>query len=54
MASSTVATPEVETSFEIYENKDFKNHSKRNSGGILALIILFRLNSIPEYGQKSA
>jgi hypothetical protein len=37
MASSSIVTPKVETSLEIYGNKDFKNHSKRNSGGIIEL-----------------
>jgi hypothetical protein len=37
MDSSSAITPEK----EIYNDKDFKKHSKRNSGGIEALIILF-------------
>jgi len=43
ITSSSVVIPEGYTSFEIYGRKYFKNHSNRNSGGILALINLFLL-----------
>jgi len=43
MASSSVITLEVDTYLEMKGNNDFQNHSKRNSGGIEALIILFLL-----------
>ena len=43
MASSSFITPDVETSFDMYGNSDLRNHSNRNSGGMVALIRLFRL-----------
>ena len=43
MASSLFVTPDVEISLDMYGNSDLRNHSKRNSGGMVALIRLFRL-----------
>ena len=43
MASSSLVTPDVETSLDMYGNSDLRNHSNRNSGGMVALIRLFRL-----------
>jgi hypothetical protein len=41
ITSSSEKTPDVDTSLEMIDNKDLRNHSNKNSGGTLALINLF-------------
>ena len=38
-----LCSKEVDTSLDIYVNKDLRNHSNRNLGGIVALMSLFYL-----------
>ena len=41
IAYSSLVTPEVDTSLDIYGNKDLRNHSSKTLGGIVALMSPF-------------
>ena len=43
IASSSLVTTEVDTSLDIYGNRDLRNHSSKNLGGMVALIRFFRI-----------